>query len=507
MKKFTKLLAAVLAAGLTVTAFTGCKKKESPNSATDIEIAFWEGSFGTQYMKDIVSAFEKKYPEYKVTLRTSKNATTLANTLQKGKNDTTDIYLNQSSVFVNFTDLFMDLSEIANEKIDGEDKSIAEKYDPSLFNSLKNTDGSLKVLGWAGSVTGFIYNADIIDGRTLTEPRTTDELADLVTDLGNRKVFAQLKDSRMGYYQYLVKAWAAQYAGLDYYNDNWLQLADASGNSPSKDVYLSETDGRKQALEVLGSILNKDNIEEFQLNEQGKVDMARYIKNDKAVIMANGNWVFGEVEDLKSKNVKMMRTPVISALADKLDTVEDDEELAALVSAIDDVLDNGTAVSLTGNGYEVSQEDWNRVYTARTTVYHNGSEHAMIVNKYTTAAEGVKKFIQFYYSDAGLAKFINATHSAANAYLTDTSLVSQSGWTDYEKVQYARSQKSTYVTDGNAQSPVFGKNATLHMYGTVDVIGQLTTTNNPKNALQLWDEFKSNVNANWNTWVRNAGLE
>ena len=510
MKKITKLLAAVLVLGLTLAAFTSCKK-ETANSATDIEISFWEGSFGVDYMKAIVSEFNSDYPEYKVNLRTSKNADTVANTLQKGQNDTTDIYMNQNTVFINYTDLFMDLSEIASEKIDGENKSIAEKYDPSLFNSLKDSNGDLKKLGWAGSVTGFIYNADIIDGKNYTEPRTTDELADLVNDLQgsykDKKVFVQFKDARMGYYPYLVKAWMAQYCGLDYYNNNWLTLTDESGKSPSKEVYLSETDGRKQALEVLGSILSDKTI----LEKPEKFEVARRFKLDEGIMMANGNWVLGEVAELKDKNIKMMRTPVISALADKLETVSDDDELKALVSAIDNVLDNGAEVSLTGKGYDVSEEDWNRVYTARTTVYHNGSEHAMIVNKYTNAKEGVKKFIKFYYSDKGLVKFINATHSAANANLIDSSLVSTNGWTNYEKTQYKRSFNSVYVTDGNAVSPVFGSNATLHMYGTVDIVGALTNSNKRerKNAAELWEELKKNVNAStgWTAWLKSAGIE
>lgn len=505
MKKSIKFVAAVLAAGLACTSFVGCKGKKSPNSATDIEISFWEGSFGTAFMKDIVSGFSAKYPEYKVNLRTSKNAQTIANTLQKRKNDTTDIYFNQISVFTNYTDLFADLSEIATETIPGETKSISEKYDKSLYNSLKNENGELKTLGWAGSTTGIFYYTDVLEDEGIDVPRTTDELEDLVTSLGNKKAFAQLKDARMGYYQYLVKAWMAQYAGLEYYNNNWLQLKDDSGKTPSKDVYLSETDGRKQALEVLGAILKSKTV----IEDPDKYKVARYFNLGDAVMMVNGNWVFGEVDELKEKKVKMMRTPVISALAEKLDTIADDAELSALVAAIDNVLDNGAAVSLTGSGYDVSQADWDKVYSARTMIYNNGSEHAMIVNKYTNAMDGVKKFIQYYYSDEGLAKFVNATHYSANANLTDETLVNTSGWTDHEKEQYARSKTNTNVTDGNATSPVFSKTATLHLYGTVDVVGKLVTTNNPQNATELWTAFKNNVNATtgWATWLKNAGIK
>lgn len=507
MKKSVKFVAAALAAGLACAAFAGCNNKETPNSTTDIEISFWEGSFGKTFMEDIVSGFTEKYPEYKVDLRTSKNAQTIANSLQKRKNDTTDIYFNQVSIFTNYTDLFADLSEIATETIPGETKSIKDKYDKSLYESLKNENGELKTLGWAGSTTGIFYYADVLEDEGIDVPRTTDELADLVTSLGEtKKSFVQLKDARMGYYQYLVKAWMAQYAGLDYYNNNWLQLKDESGNTPSKEVYLSETDGRKQALDVLGSLLNSKTI----IEDLDKYKVATYFNLGDAVMMANGNWVFGEVAALKEKNIKMMRTPVISALAQKLETVADDKELAALVSAVDNVLDNGATVSLTGSGYDVSQADWDKVYAARTMVYNNGSEHAMIVNKYTNAKDGVKKFIQYYYSDEGLAKFINATHYSANANLTDETLVNTSGWTAHEKEQYARSKTNTNVTDGNATSPVFSKTATLHLYGTVDIVGQLTTTNNPQSAAALWTAFKNNVNdarTGWTMWLKNAGIK
>ncbi len=506
MKKSVKIVAAALAAGLACAAFAGCNNKEKPNSATDIEISFWEGSFGKTFMEDIVSGFMDKYPEYKVDLRTSKNAQTIANSLQKRKNDTTDIYFNQLSIFMNYTDLFADLSEIVTETIPGETKSIKDKYDKSLYESLKNENGELKTLGWAGSTTGIFYYADVLENEGIDVPRTTDELADLVTSLGKKTSFVQLKDARMGYYQYLVKAWMAQYAGLDYYNNNWLQLKDESGKTPSKDVYLSETDGRKQALDVLGSLLNS----KTSIEDPDKFKVARMFNLGDAVMMVNGNWVFGEVDALKEKNIKMMRTPVISALARKLDTVADDEELAALVSAVDNVLDNGATVSLTGSGYDVSQADWDRVYAARTMVYNNGSEHAMIVNKYTNAKDGVKKFIQYYYSDEGLAKFINATHYSANANLTDETLVNTSSWTTHEKEQYARSKTNTNVTDGNATSPVFSKTATLHLYGTVDIVGQLTTTNNPQSAAALWTAFKNNVNdarTGWTMWLKNAGIK
>ena len=80
---------------------------------------------------------------------------------------------------MNYTDLFADLSEIVTETIPGETKSIKDKYDKSLYESLKNENGELKTLGWAGSTTGIFYYADVLENEGIDVPRTTDELADL----------------------------------------------------------------------------------------------------------------------------------------------------------------------------------------------------------------------------------------------------------------------------------------------------------------------------------------
>ena len=201
-----------------------------------------------------------------------------------------------------------------------------------------------------------------------------------------------------------------------------------------------------------------------------------------------------------------MRTPVISAIKDKCPSIEDDTELAAVVTAVDAVIDDGAAVALEGDDYEVTQEDWDRIYAARKLIYHNGSEHSLIVNKYTNAGEGVKKFIQYYYSDEGLAKFTQATHAATNAFITDASKIDYTGWTDYEKQLYADASDYTYVTDGNARSKMFTSNV-MKVYGTLNVVLGMSSGSNAKNAATLWNDFRNDVENNWSTWLKNAGYQ
>ena len=123
MKKSLKIMAAVLAAGLSLTSFVGCKSKtSSPNSASDIEISFWVAGFGETFMDKIIDGFNAKYPEYHAYKTSGRNSTTLVNSLKLGKNDTTDIYFSATDVLINYHDMFMDLSDIAESKIDGEDR-------------------------------------------------------------------------------------------------------------------------------------------------------------------------------------------------------------------------------------------------------------------------------------------------------------------------------------------------------------------------------------------------
>lgn len=514
MKRSSKIIATILSVLLSVSVFAACggnKDNNKKNTENDIEISFWIAGFGEQFIDDIIAGFNKKYPDYNAYKTAERNAVTLVNSLKLGKNDTTDIYFNQTNAFMNYQDMFMDLDDIVNGKIEGEDKSIAEKYDPSLYSSLKFQDGSIKMLGWAGSIAGIMYNGDIIDGTTYTVPKTTEQLRRLTLRLKDDKRYSLnsftpfVSFDNGGYYEYLVKAWMAQYSGLDYYQNNWLQLKNEAGETPSKDVYLSETDGKKQALEVLTQIFKNDTLLYGSNSFVKDTAQTKFVQGN-AAMMVNGIWMFNEAQasGSKSKNFKMMRTPVISAIIDKCPSIEDDEELAAVVTAVDNVLDNGAAVSLTGEGYEVNQADWDRIFAARKLIYHNGSEHALIVNKYTNAKEGVKKFLQYYYSDEGLAKFINATHAQVNAYITNDSSVNFNGWTDYEKQLYGESNRYTYVTDGNARSAMFSNNV-MKVYGSLNVVLDMSSGGNPKSATQLWSDFNSNVNKNWDTWLRNAG--
>ncbi len=521
MKKFFKKASICALAGLmSVAALTGCGgDKKKANSATDIEIAYWIGGYGQEFMDNIVEAFNDKYPEYHAYLSDpSKNATTVANRLNLKDDDTVDIYCNQLTAVRSYLDTMLPINELLDETIDGESVTLRQKYNASLLDALTEGDGTIRMLGFAGSTAGIIYNADIIDGRNYTVPRTSDELQMLCVDLNGNdiKPFIHFQDSNLGYYTYLLKAWQAQYCGMDYYKNNWLQLKDGDGNVNSKEVMLSETDGRKAALIALGKVVTPEFC--YRGSNSNKFTISQtYFLQGEAAMMVNGSWLEYEMAGSSSSqpNMRMMRTPVISSIIDKCTTITDDETLCLVVDSVDAVID-GAASPLTGNadatvnvgGYDISEADWQTIYDARKIIYNNGSDHAMFINKYSNAQEGAKKFVQFYFSDEGHRLFIENCNSIPLVQFGANTNIDTSEWSEFTRTQFEDMQKLTWVYDGIAQSPIFTKTST-HMYGTLAISSKLSATNSNdrKTAAQLWEDYKKDVNNKWSDWMKAAGLQ
>mgnify|MGYP000763107097 FL=1 len=520
MKFCKKILTLLLACTMLFPVFAGCTKKTSPNSETDIEISFWVSGFRQEFMDAIVEAFNAEYPEYNAFLTTGRQASTLVNTLNLKEDDTVDIYMNSLGAVRSYLDTAEDITALVKEqKIDGEDYTVLDKFDDPMIAAMTNDDDSVSMVAWAGAMTGIMYNADIINGTDYTVPRTSEELKMLCIDLNGDgiKPIVHFQVSDLGYYLYLVKTWQAQYSGLDYFNNTWQKLKDADGNAPSKEVMLSETDGRKQALEALGGILNPQFVLAGSNSDEFTPAQTKFIQG-KAAMMVNGAWIQNEMESSggKDMNMRMMRTPVISSIVDKCPSLNgDDMALGAVVDSVDAVIDGGespltgddAAMVDVGGGYRVTEADWQTIYDARTLVYSNGAQHVMFINKYSNAKAGAQKFLQFYFSDEALKIYTDYTHQAPNATIQGDVTIDQSDWTDFEKDQYTKAGKFTLISDGVSQSALFTK-TTVHLYGTQPVINQLSATNSGdrKTAAQIWELFVAEVNKDWDEWMENAGI-
>lgn len=123
--------------------------------------------------------------------------------------------------------------------------------------------------------------------------------------------------------------------------------------------------------------------------------------------MYNGSWLMNEMQlqfpDGTDYDFKMMKIPVISAIAERCDTIADDAELSALIHAID-----AGETELAGEGYDVSAEDYAKVSEARN-FYYAGAEGATAVVPINARNKTLaKRFLSFMYSEEGIMRHAEA---------------------------------------------------------------------------------------------------
>ncbi len=518
-KKMSIALASVLSLASVFAA--GCGKKSVPDTATDIEITFWRSGMGDAYIKKIEEAFEAKYPEYEVHLNSEPTNTAISDNIMNGaKYNTVDLYFepNPSNALYQYLEPLDDVLEMVNE---GEELSVGQKIKSTLLPNYKFYDGKYYTLPYGGGVCGLVYNGDLMEGYEL--PNTTDELRNLVFDL-----YTDMKDCKPfiyfngGYWEYVYNIWHAQYDGLDYYYNTFSTLGQdesvlgTANENPSLDV-LKTKDGRYEALKVLETLLDSQYIVPGS-NSAGHTTQQTKFLNGRAVMMCNGAWMNNEMKSASAttQNFKIMKTPVISAITDKLTDVKSDKVLSQVIDVIDQVVDGEIAISEVQNAdgtYKIGEKnicagDWERIYEARTMIWENYSQHGICIPNYASAKEGAKKFVAFYFSDEAQKIMNDVTHmSLPFTFDNEENAPDVSTWSIFERSMYDFASKYNMVglVEGR-RSLVFTRGGAAE-YGYVDFVGRMSQASNPDTADEVWDRIMDTFDQNWNTYLSNAGLK
>ena len=233
-------------------------------------------------------------------------------------------------------------------------------------------DGNIYTLTYGGSTIGIVYNKELFKQAGIdVTPRTTDELIAVCATLADMNITPTCHFKNGGYYWKMNELWFAQYEGIEAYNDFWA--------NPTKEKMLAK-DGRYEALLVNQKLLTPENVLSGS-NVDNHVSIQTKFLNGKAAMMVNGTWLSTEMQNNdKINNFEMMRNPVISAIKNKCTTIQNDQQLRSVVSAIDSITDGEKTEAdyKQGDGFVVgtlmvSSEDWARIKEARTMCYvdHN----------------------------------------------------------------------------------------------------------------------------------------
>lgn len=442
-----KLITAILAVaiGTSCFAFAGCNKNKVDSSSPEtLEVYIYNAGYGKKWLDDMLAAFaeedwvKEKYPNLQTAVTPNEVENYAGSMLESSASTNTfEIIFGQNlNKYLGENGKVEDLTEtVYNAQVPGEDITVAEKMYDSVRQS--NIDPSVEegedpvyyTMTYASGMTGLAYNEDLlIDRLGMKVPNTTDELLAIMKTVhdknstsskyeGYENTYTLVTYGSSAYTNYLLYTWWAQYEGSQGFSD-FFKGYDEYTNSINAAV--TEQQGRLEALSVLEDMMAKDTGYTYLSPNSGR-EAYRQVQNmlvmGQGLFMANGDWFDNEMrsfcEGLEEAQgycdtVKLMKTPVISSIIDKTDTIADDAELSALITAID-----AGETALKGEGFDVSQEDFDTVLAARVTVYSIGPGHNAVVPKTAVGKEVAYDFLRYMATDKANRIYIEATGGAS----------------------------------------------------------------------------------------------
>ena len=436
-----RLLSCVLAlcCMFTAGALTGCGKKV-PDTVDTLEVYVVDAGYGSDWCKDLLDLFSQQdwvkesYPNLQIVFTHNNVRSFGSSRLEAGSRSNTidlffDLDLNRHS-FAGPSGELEDLTEsVYNSEVPGEpgvkwiDKSI-ESYNVS--NRYVDTTGELDgdhyyMTSWAGGMMGFLYNETLLDNLGIKVPRTTDQLAaacatvkstqdNPLNTTENGYSFIQAKDNT--YWDYLHDIWWAQYEGIDTYRNFWNGY-DAASHMRSTKIF--DQQGKVETLKVFEKLLDYDkayyNPSSATYNF---IQSQTLFLQGKAAFCVNGDWFENEMKEyadqIKTENgridtIKMMRTPIVSALGIKLGITDD--ELSDIVDYVDGTVSEEP--SFTSSKGLTNAEVIAAVREARTVVFSLGPNHNAVVPKYANGKKVAIDFLRFMATDIANEQYIKST--------------------------------------------------------------------------------------------------
>ncbi|MBE5753419.1 MAG: extracellular solute-binding protein [Clostridiales bacterium] len=436
MKNTKKVLATVMALGMSVSTFAACRPTNTRDGLTGdhvLRIYAQKAGFGIEWVEDLIEAFkneawvQEKYPGIQVGLTFNEQESFASNKLRAGKGVCTwdllmGTYLKNETPIEDLTEL------VYNQTIPNEGVTFKSKITESMLKSFQvmseGTDEvTYKAVPWSGGELGYVYNAELLDALGYNVPVTTDELITVSkaitatnNDIYNKGYAFISSDEGTAYWSYSFIPLLTQYMGTEGLS-NFYNGIDEYGRRSN---LIFQEKGRLRVLEFLEELYDYSSGIIYKSSDELAYMSAQlgFMKGN-GIFMPMGSWFDNEMEALatQAKNsgekiydIRMMRVPVLSSIIEVLPekSITNDVTLQAVVRAID----NG-ATSYEG----VHQDDFNRVAQARA-VCADQSHHDAVIPNFAARKDIAADFLLFMASDKGVETCYKANGSP-NAYTYD----------------------------------------------------------------------------------------
>ncbi len=552
MKKSTKILAlglATVASLGTVSSLAGCGAKEDKDlkDPTVLNICMPDLGYGTDWMKNVAKGFTAKTGT-RVNIDVTPTESGYVTAMYAGTapydiyclraNTYSLVTANQANVS-GYECILADYDDIYGSQVAQETN---EKGEPLLFKDKmkdmyesynrvyktvedeQNDNYHYYAVQWCDTVFSIVCNMDVWKSEWAV-PNTTDELLALAEKIKDTKGYTPfIWSSQASYWWQTASLWVTQYQGLEdmYGNEGFWAGYSETGVKNTPDMWKRR--GILEALTVLDELVKDENGYQHVLSTSVDFTTAQgyfCLPENKIAMMANGDWLYNEMKKNYPKaNLKMMPMPVISAIRnhpdcqetvrDKNDGIETDAELSALISAID-----AGSTALSGEGYNVSQKAFDKVYEARN-MYNCSSNinHVMVTPYWSDSKEQVKEFMLYLASEEGQIKFAEggntgfthcfettdavraASHAVSNNFVKSAEALKQGKQVAPWPVYSSR----LFSVGGMPVNPMIELG-----YNMPELIFSLTGSGY-KDAVTIYTENYQNAKTKWASYMQTAGL-
>lgn len=259
-----------------------------------LDVAVFEGGFGTAFWEEAENKFEEKYPDVDVVLNASPNIGDVLRPQIASGNSPDFIYhsaQNATSVakaLIKDKNL-ADLTDVFENPAPGEDKPIKDKIMDGLLDKTSCApyeDGKVYLAPLYYNVTGLWYNKALFEEKGWEVPKTWDEFF----ELGKKA-----KDEGIALYTYQGQAPGYNEAVI------FPMLASAAGEEAVEKIFNYEEGAWKdpnvkKALDIFQRMADEDMVLNGTVGMTHTQAQVEFL-NGKALFLPCGSWLEGEMKD------------------------------------------------------------------------------------------------------------------------------------------------------------------------------------------------------------------
>ena len=424
------------------------KGDSASNDANTLEIQIYNAGYGVKWLVDCATEFMAQNPDIKIVADNLDESISVSNLLAAGpKNTTADLFIvggdvngivaKGSQVLSGYDCVLEPIDDVYTATVEG--STLLQKMDESVSSAYLrevtlggNLEEHYFAVPWTSGFGGIFYSQTLFTQAGLTgEPRTTDELQEYCVALKSNGTYPFIYSATDDYFQYCSWTWWAQYEGQEgldnFYNGKTSATARPSA-SQSRNIFNQE--GLREMFKVYEELLDpsKDWVYPYVESLAYTEAQAYYLLEQGAygAMMPNGTWLENEMINSSANqsigSILPMKTPVISALSDKMSYWAEDKNFTeasktmskatrqaydAKLRALVDYADGVASRPAWATDEDVALIVKSRAYEQA------GVGSAMCIPIYATAKDAAKKFLKFLTTNKAMELYLAGTNGSA----------------------------------------------------------------------------------------------